>query len=76
VIVKKTSNVQALIIFGPTGAGKTDLALRIAEHTPAEIVNMNVGQFYTPLSIGTAKPEKILNILKCRKNCHSVKKTY
>jgi len=56
VIIKKTSNGSMLIIFGPTGAGKTDLALRIAEHIPSEIVNMDVGQFYTPLSIGTAKP--------------------
>lgn len=45
-----------LIIFGPTGVGKTDLALNIAQYIPAEIVNMDVGQFYTPFSIGTAKP--------------------
>lgn len=46
-----------LIIYGPTGVGKTDLALTIAEKTPAEIINMDVGQFYAPLSIGTAKPD-------------------
>jgi len=46
-----------LIIYGPTGVGKTDLALAIAQATPAEIINMDAGQFYTPLSIGTAKPE-------------------
>jgi len=46
-----------LIIYGPTGVGKTDLALAIAERVPAEIINMDVGQFYEPLSIGTAKPE-------------------
>src|SRR3990172_4748508 len=45
-----------LIIYGPTGVGKTDMALAIAERMPSEIVNMDVGQFYTPLSIGTAKP--------------------
>jgi len=56
-MIKTKSNGGVFIIFGPTGAGKTDLALRIAEHTPAEIVNMDVGQFYTPLSIGTAKPD-------------------
>lgn len=56
-IIQKKSNGLIFIIFGPTGAGKTDLALRIAEHTPAEIINMDVGQFYTPLSIGTAKPD-------------------
>lgn len=46
-----------LVIYGPTGVGKTDLALNIAQHIPAEIINMDVGQFYTPLSIGTAKPD-------------------
>ncbi len=45
------------IIYGPTGVGKTELALEVAQYIPAEIVNMDVGQFYTPLSIGTAKPD-------------------
>jgi len=46
-----------LIISGPTATGKTEFANLIAKHVPAEIVNMDVGQFYTPLSIGTAKPD-------------------
>ncbi len=46
-----------LIIFGPTGVGKTDFALQIAHKMPAEVINMDIGQFYTPLSIGTAKPD-------------------
>jgi len=46
-----------ITIFGPTAVGKTDFALKLAEHIPAEIINMDVGQFYTPLSIGTAKPD-------------------
>lgn len=29
---------------------------KIAKHVPAEIINADVGQFYTPLTIGTAKP--------------------
>ena len=54
----KTTNLPCmLVIYGPTGVGKTDFALSIAEHIPAEIINMDVGQFYTPLSIGTAKPD-------------------
>lgn len=47
----------ALIIFGPTGVGKTDLSLEIARHYDSEIINGDMGQFYTPLSIGTAKPD-------------------
>ena len=46
-----------LILYGPTGVGKTDVALSIALSIPAEIINMDMGQFYTPLSIGTAKPD-------------------
>lgn len=46
-----------LVIYGPTGVGKTDFALEIAQRIPAEIINMDMGQFYTPLSIGTAKPD-------------------
>jgi len=48
---------SALILYGPTGVGKTDLALLLGQYIPVEIVNMDVGQFYTPLSIGTAKPD-------------------
>ncbi len=48
---------QLLIIFGPTGVGKTDFALKVADSVPSEIVNMDMGQLYTPLSIGTAKPD-------------------
>src|ERR1700761_5446918 len=54
---KKTNRPFFLVIYGPTGVGKTDLALEIAQHIPAEIINMDVGQFYTPLTIGTAKPD-------------------
>ncbi len=45
-----------LVIYGPTGVGKTDLSNSIAQAIPVEIINMDVGQFYTPFTIGTAKP--------------------
>src|SRR5690349_15281965 len=45
-----------LIICGPTGSGKTDLSYHVAQHFPVEIINCDIGQFYTPLTIGTAKP--------------------
>ena len=45
-----------LIIFGPTGVGKSDAAIAIAQKFPAEIINIDMGQLYTPLTIGTAKP--------------------
>jgi tRNA dimethylallyltransferase len=57
-IMKNTLNRPfILILYGPTGVGKTDVALSIAQQISAEIINMDMGQFYTPLSIGTAKPD-------------------
>ncbi len=46
------------IIAGPTGVGKTELSLKLAAllKNPA-IINADLGQFYTPLTIGTAKPD-------------------
>ena len=46
-----------LILLGPTGVGKSGCAELVAQHIPAEIVNMDIGSFYTKLNIGTAKPD-------------------
>lgn len=46
-----------IIITGPTAAGKTDFAIELASQIPSEIINMDMGQMYAPLSIGTAKPD-------------------
>ena len=54
--MKKLKQPHFLIIYGATGVGKTDLALKIAHQLQGHIINMDVGQFYTPLTIGTAKP--------------------
>lgn len=48
-----------IILYGPTAVGKSDFADLLATRLPCEIINVDVGQFYTPLSIGTAKPEWI-----------------
>jgi len=46
-----------LIIFtGPTGVGKTDLAIRLAEEFDGEIISADSMQVYRYLDIGTAKP--------------------
>jgi tRNA dimethylallyltransferase len=45
-----------LVIVGPTGSGKTLLALEIARRTPAEILSADSRQVYRLLTIGTAKP--------------------
>lgn len=48
---------HALIIAGPTGVGKTALSLKVGQSFGCEILNADVGQFYCPLTIGTAKPD-------------------
>jgi tRNA dimethylallyltransferase len=46
-------------IVGPTGAGKSALAIEIAERLGAEIVNADSRLFYRGLDIGTAKPSRL-----------------
>lgn len=46
----------AVFIYGPTAVGKTDFANMLAMHIPCEIINIDAGQLYAPLTIGTAKP--------------------
>lgn len=47
---------KALILTGPTGAGKTSLAIDLACKLDAEIVSMDSMALYRELDIGTAKP--------------------
>lgn len=54
-MIKKLS--RTLVIVGPTASGKTTLSEILAQELSGEIINADVGQFYTPLTIGTAKPD-------------------
>ncbi len=45
-----------LFVMGPTGAGKSALALALAERLPVEIVSVDSAQVYRGFDIGTAKP--------------------
>ena len=49
-----------LVLTGPTGAGKTGWALRLAESAPVEIVSVDSALVYRGLDIGTAKPAREL----------------
>ena len=44
------------LILGPTGAGKTDVALRLAERHNLEIVSVDSAMVYRGMDIGTGKP--------------------
>ena len=50
------ARIRIGFIVGPTGAGKTALALEVAERLGAEIVNADSRQFYRGMDLGTAKP--------------------
>lgn len=43
-------------IVGPTGSGKSALAMAVAERAGCEIVNADSRQFYRGMDLGTAKP--------------------
>ncbi len=45
-----------IVIGGPTAAGKTSTAIRIANHFGIEILSADSRQFYREMNIGTAKP--------------------
>jgi tRNA dimethylallyltransferase len=47
----------AVLLMGPTGAGKSDLALRLAHELPLEIVSVDSALVYRGMDIGTAKPD-------------------
>ena len=45
-----------IVILGPTGVGKTELSLRIAEQFGSCIISADSRQFYRDIPIGTAAP--------------------
>lgn len=47
---------RLIVIAGPTGAGKTDLAVRLVRAHGGEIVSADSMQVYRRMDIGTAKP--------------------
>jgi len=48
---------RAVLLMGPTGSGKSDLAIRLAELLPVEIISVDSAQVYRGMNIGTAKPD-------------------
>lgn len=47
-----------LVIVGPTGSGKTSLAIELANQFNAPIINADAFQIYDEMNIGTAKVNK------------------
>lgn len=54
-----TTNIDRptlIVVVGPTGSGKTDLSIRLAQHFHAPILSTDSRQMYIGMSIGTAQP--------------------
>ncbi len=66
---------RLIVVAGPTGTGKSDLALDLAERLDGEVVNADSMQLYRGMDIGTAKlapaerrgvPHHLLDVLDVR----------
>lgn len=56
-VSENPKGLQPLVLLvGPTAAGKTDLAIQLAERLSGEIVSADSRLFYRGMDIGTAKP--------------------
>lgn len=51
-------NKELIVIGGPTGVGKTEIAISLASKLNTEIISADSRQIYKEMSIGTAVPEK------------------
>lgn len=49
---------EVLVICGPTGSGKTALAIELAKRLDSEIISADSIAVYKELNVGTAKPTK------------------
>lgn len=50
-----TTGPRLIIVVGPTGAGKTELALTLAQQLAGEVVSADSQQVYRSMDIGTGK---------------------
>jgi tRNA dimethylallyltransferase len=48
--------LPAIFLMGPTASGKTDIAVKLVEALPCEIISVDSAMVYRGMDIGTAKP--------------------
>ncbi|WEK20089.1 MAG: tRNA (adenosine(37)-N6)-dimethylallyltransferase MiaA [Candidatus Pedobacter colombiensis] len=71
-------NKTLIVIVGPTGIGKTALAIALAKHFSTEIISADSRQFFKEMEIGTAKPstEELAAAPHHFINSHSIKNLF
>lgn len=47
----------AILLLGPTASGKTDLALKLADQYPIDLISVDSALVFKDMNIGTAKPD-------------------
>ena len=47
----------AILLMGPTATGKTDLAVRLCERFPCDVISVDSALVYRGMDTGTAKPD-------------------
>ena len=47
----------AILLLGPTASGKTDLALRLVDQYPIDLISVDSALVFKDMNIGTAKPD-------------------
>ncbi len=55
---RKSIISNTIIILGPTGSGKTSIAIKLAKELNGEIISADSRAIYKYMDIGTAKPSK------------------
>jgi tRNA dimethylallyltransferase len=54
----RDQSLHAIVLMGPTAAGKTDLAMQLAEHHPVDLISVDSALIYRGMDIGTGKPTR------------------
>lgn len=52
---KKSDKQKLVVIYGPTGSGKTEMSIDIAKMLDTEIISTDSRQIFSGMNIGTGK---------------------
>lgn len=50
-------NKRVICLMGPTATGKTEVAMRLSDQLPIQIISVDSAMIYRGMDIGTAKPD-------------------